>query len=258
MTELRYQQRGALLLLDDAVGLLRQGGPSDLLLWTVGTAPLVVAATVWITDLRGPFAGERNLLQAGLVALTYCLMKAWHAMFAERLAARAVHREPPRVDGARLVRHLARQTRWQPWAWIALPLAALATIPFARTYAFFHGLSVVGEPGRAWREAGVAPKQNHLLIAVLALASLVVVFDVLIAVAITPQLLRLLLGWHTDLAANPLTLLSSTTLVAVIGLAYLALGPVVKAAYVLRAVEAAAASSGEDILASLRALEEGA
>lgn len=121
-------------------------------------------------------------------------------------------------------------------------------------------LPVIEVAGSAWADQMAWLYAVILLLALVPLSPLGIAMSVNIAVAIamTPMLLRTLLGIETFLLLNPSVLMSSVFAAVVCGLAYLALDPLMRAAYVLRCFYGASLETGEDLRAALRSARNGA
>jgi hypothetical protein len=249
--------RGAVQTADEAVHLLRTAGPRPLAAWCIGTVPFVLGFLFYWEEMsRSPFARSRLLGASFAVAVSYAWMKAWHVRFVQ-LLQRALDKGPgPVFDLRALARTATRQIRVQPTSFIALPLAALAMLPFAWVYAFYQNLSVVGHVAGARRQAALWPVQNHQLIAVLWLCFVVVFVNVMSAILLVPWLLHTFLAIETAMSYSPLGMLSSTTLVIAWGLTYLIVGPLSKASYVLRCLDGDSVTSGADLVHELAELRQ--
>jgi hypothetical protein len=137
--------------------------------------------------------------------------------------------------------------------------------------AFYENVTVLGDGDaggdaggvratarRAIAQARLWPRQNHLLLALLALVAAVLWLNAFIAVATAPELLKLLLGIETAFSRAGLWVIFNTTFLAVtFALAWLALDPLLKAVYALRCFHGEARTDGADLLAELSRVRAG-
>jgi hypothetical protein len=240
--------RGAAEILDEAVRLVRRVGAVGLVTWCVGSVPFVLGFLFFFIEMRfGPFARDRLFVFSGVMAALYLWMKVWQSVFAMGLR-RSVEdpsgSTPTTSDWSRVI---LVQARIQPTALLALPLSAISILGFGWVYAFYNSLSVTGDVRSARRCAVQWPMQNHAVIAMLLLCSIVVFVNIFSAIMLMPWLAQTLLGVSSQVSRNPWILFNSTTMMATGCLTYVALGPVVKAAYVLRCFDGESQTTGADL-----------
>jgi hypothetical protein len=80
----------------------------------------------------------------------------------------------------------------------------------------------------------------------------ILLVNVLTAVAILPQLMKLLFGWESLYSMSPRTLFHPGMIMTAWVICFLFMDPIVKIGYVLRKVDDEAAKSGQDLLLRLR------
>src|SRR4029079_1400360 len=114
-------------------------------------------------------------------------------------------------------------------------------------------LAVTGDRALARRHAAAWPRQNHVLILLLALLALLAFLNALLLLFVLPGLLHALLGWQSAASINPRGMLSLTTVAVAAALAYLAIAPLARVAYALRCFYFDARTSGDDLRAELAA-----
>lgn len=166
----RNEMVGPLVLIEEAVHVMRSAPVGVLAPYYVGSLPLVLAVLFFWTDMsHGAFAESRLLPGSLAIALAFIWMKAWHAMF-----ARAVHdfiTGAPASDWSmrRIARLAAIQGFHHALGIVALPLSFFAILPFPWVFAYYQNLTVLGdlgtvEPGaltaEARRQASAWPLQN--------------------------------------------------------------------------------------------------
>lgn len=256
----------AIDLLEEAMHLLRRLPLSTWVVYYVGTVPFVLGLLYFWSDMsRGAFAREHVAGYSFLLTLLYVWMKCWQGAACQRMEADLAGETAPALTAGGLLRHAAVQSVLQPIALIALPLAALVTLPFGWVRAYFqNGVALsrgdgtpVREISRAARElARLWPRQNHLAISIALLFGFFVWVNLALALLAAPFALRMLLGVETALSRGAWTLLNTTFFACVCGAAYLALDPLTKAFYVLRCFYGNALQSGRDLHVELRRLRQ--
>ncbi|MEO7794927.1 MAG: DUF4129 domain-containing protein [Thermoanaerobaculia bacterium] len=237
---------GGLPLLEEAFHLLRRAPVMLFVTFYAGSVPFVLYLLFFIADhveSRAPGVG------AALVAgLLYCVMKLAQARFAGGLRARL----GPAEGVASPFQHALVQLESQPGSLFVLPAALLVGLPFGWAYAYYQSLAVTGDRRAARRHARVWPRQNHSLLALLALCSILVFANALAMLVVLPALLHALLGLQSAATTHPMGMLSSTTATVAAALTYLAMAPLSRAAYALRCFYRDARTSGDDLRGEIR------
>ena len=252
----------ALDLLEEAVHLLRTAPPRVLLAYYTGAIPFTLGLLFFWADMScGAYAARRCPADALGLAGLFVWLKCWQAVFTSALRARLAAAPAPAWDRSCWLRLVLVQGILQPSRLFILPLAACATIPFAWVLAFYENLTVLGDgtdvgvravARRAAAQARLWPRQNHLLVALLALVAAVLWLNALVALLTAPQLGKLLLGVESAFSRAGLgVVLNTTFLAATLAVAWLALDPLLKAVYTLRCFHGEARTDGADLLAEL-------
>ncbi len=252
--------QGALEVIEEAVHLLRSAPLFVWGLYYAGAVPFVLMALFFWSDMsRGALAYERcGVLSLALAAL-YLWMRSWQAAFCLALQAR-LGSAPFVLPFSRLLRIIGVQCRWAPWSLAGLFLSTLAVLPYAWAMAFHQNLAAMtlreDQPSaRRARELGrLWPRQNHILLAVLALFRFFVFLNIASLLVVAPSLLKTLLGISTPLTQHAFWFLNTTFLAVVAGLAYLAVDPLIKAVYVCRCYDGDARVNGQDLRLEARRL----
>ena len=240
-------------VLEEAAHALRLAPPGTLLIFYAGSVPFVLGLLFFWFDLsRSAFAHRRAGPGALLLAALYLAMKVAHAAFARRLREALAGGPSGPPARAAFLRRAVAQAMLQPTGLFLLPLALLATVPFGWLYAFYQNLSVTGDRETARAQALLWPLQNHVLIAVGFLFGFVVFLDMALALLFLPGLLHSLLGIRTPVSDASWTLLNTTLLACAFGLTWLAVAPVLKAAYVVRCFDGDSRRTGEDLRVAIR------
>ena len=130
------KERGAIEILEEAVGLLRTAPAAAIAAYLAGAIPFSLGILFFWADMaRNPFAFERlpweSLGMAGLLVWK----SVWQAIF-QALLYRQLSLSQPR--SMRIARLVAMQCALQPFSLLAIPVSLLLTIPFAWTVAFFR------------------------------------------------------------------------------------------------------------------------
>jgi hypothetical protein len=258
------QIRGSLDLLEEAVHLLRQAPLSVLIRYFIGTFPFLLGFLYFWADMsRGPFA-HRYVPEAAFgVSLLYIWMKCWQSAFCTSVHSHLMGRPAEKYSGRRILRLVATQMILQPYSLFVQPVALLILLPFGWTFAFFQNLLLVGD-GKdldlrktmrtSWRLASLWPAQNHRLLLVLLVFSLIVFLNIGIAVLMIPQLLNMLFGIETVFTLSGMHVLNTTFLSVVAAFTYLCIDPLIAMVYTLRCFYGESVETGADLVAELKGL----
>jgi len=258
----RQLDKGAIELIEEAVHLLRGAPLAILACYYAGGLPFVLASLYFWADMsRSPFAYQHLAGGAlGLGAL-FVWMKFCHSIFARRLRALMAGEPPPAVSIRRCRRVFVSQTALQSSGLFVLPLALVLTLPFPWVYAFYQNLTALDD-GEAQDvrslikegllQAGLWPKQNHFLLAILFAFGLVVLLNWSILCLVLPGLVKTIFGFELIFSRSVFSLLNSTFFAIMLGLTYLCVDPVLKATYALRCFYGQSRRSGEDLKAELK------
>jgi hypothetical protein len=256
------RERHALDLLEEAVHLLRLSPLAIMATYYVGSFPFVLGLLFfWMDMSQSALAGQRVIGGALGLAALFCWMKFFQMIFARRLLER-LGRPLARWNRPALGRAAMDQCAVQPSGLFLLPIAVVVTLPLGWVYAFYQNFTALGgsEPDaralrrEALRQALLWPAQNHLLLAFLSIGAIFIFLNLAVACWLIPQLLKMLLGIETVFTLHPYGMLNSTFLIALMGLTYLCLDPLVKTVYVLRCFYGRAIQSGEDLKVEMRGL----
>jgi hypothetical protein len=170
MNRNRNETVGPLVLIEEAVHVMRTAPITVLSLYYAGTLPLVLAVLFFWTDMsHGAFAESRLIPGSLLVAVAFIWMKAWHAMFARGVHDFVTGAPASEVSIQRFMRQVAIQGYHHALGIIALPLSFIAVLPFPWVFAYYQNLTVLGdldavEPGdltsESRHQASAWPLQN--------------------------------------------------------------------------------------------------
>ena len=261
-TRPKKKQKSALRIIEEATHLLRTAPGLLLSVYFLGSVPFVLGLLYFWADMsRSANADEYSAAAALGLAILFAWMKVWQRLFALRVHRLISCHLPQPRSWRHIASATASQTLIQATRFIVMPVAALLAIPFGYCYAFYHNVAVYnGENGHdlrptckwAWKQAKLWPRQNHLLIGILWLFGLVIFLNISLATFMIPQMMKSLLGIESIFTLSGLRMIfNSTFLIAMLGVTYLVLDPIIKTVYVLRCFYGSALDSGEDIKAEL-------
>jgi hypothetical protein len=230
------------------VNLLRGAPLRAVVVYLTGTVPFVLALLFFLNDMmRGPVAFE-HLGTASLgLAVLYVWKNVWQAVFARQLyeTLSPTHGRVP------VLRLIAVQAALQPVGLVVM-LPFPWVVAFFRNVGLFTALGVPDPLGTARRQAMLWTRQSWGVLALMTLGALLVFLNVLIMVALLPQLARSFLGIEGDLARLGGRILNTATLAVAAGLAWMAIDPLLDAVYVLRCFYGESMATGEDLRSALR------
>ncbi|MBI5426276.1 MAG: hypothetical protein HZA32_19550 [Opitutae bacterium] len=248
-------------LIEEAVHLLR-AHPGALGLYYAGAAPFACgvvffwAYVSWFVPSDGAIA-----LGALGLALAFGVMRTAQHRYAQNLRAHLTGDALPRWRTRDWTRECAAQFRLQAPGVVVLPLAAGFGVPFGWAYAYFQsaavlpsgdGASAAERRRAAWEQAMLWPAQNHWALAILSILWSMVFLNVAVAFVVVPMLATRWLGLHTVFALSGWSYFNTTFLAVIAALTHLAVGPLIKAFYVVRVFRGEARRSGADLLLVLR------
>jgi hypothetical protein len=259
--------RSAILLLEEAVHILRRAPLSLLSTYAIGTLPFVLALLYFWADMsRSADAQHYHAVASlGLVPL-YVWMKCWHVVFAARVKRTLSGDIPRRWSYERVLRLVTTQTLIHATAFFVLPLAAVIALPFGWCYAFYQNISVeaANDDGnvkkiceKAWSQARLWPRQNHILMAIFSIFGIVVFLNVTSAIYILPHLVKKYLEIESLFTLSGFHVINTTFWVATIGISYLCINPLVRTVYALRCFYGTAIYSGDDLKMGLKRMVAG-
>lgn len=263
----KKRAKTAMRLLEQAVHLLRMAPLELLPAYYIGSLPFVLGLLYFWSDMsRNAGAAEHAGFAALGMALLFVWMKTWQSIFSARVMARLGRPSAPIWSLPRLGSLMATQSLLQASGVVILPLAFSMTIPAGWCVAFYQNVTVLGGTEtagvrrlvrEAWQQAGRWPYQNHKLLAVLVLFSLVVFINLATVVYWLPFGFKTLFGIDSLFTLNGFSLLNTTFLVTVLGLTYLCVDPLAKTVYALRCFDGFATVSGDDIRTELKSMMTG-
>jgi hypothetical protein len=263
----KEHRRSANLLLEEAVHILRKAPLSLLSTYAIGTLPFVLALFYFWADMSRSADAQRYHAIASLgLALLYIWMKCWHVVFAAHVKMILSGEPLPQWSSQRILRLVTSQTLIHATAFFILPLAAVIALPFGWCYAFYQSVSVeaANDDGnvkmicqKAWSQARLWPRQNHILMSIFFIFGIVVFLNVASAIYILPHLVKKYLGIESLFTLSGFHMINTTFWVATIGISYLCMNPLVRTVYALRCFYGSAIHSGDDLKMGLKGLVAG-
>jgi hypothetical protein len=242
-------ERGAIDLLEESIGLLRSAPLSAHVMYLAGAVPFILALLYFFNDMtRSPFAGEHLATSALLLAALFIWKNVWQALFTARLYGTL---SPGSGAGPNLFRLIFIVAALQP-------VSLIAPLPFPWLVAFFRNASLfaaLGDPApmrSAGRQAILWTRQNWAILSVVALAWLLIFLNAFALIWLLPQLARMFLGIEGEVVRSGAHIVNLTTTAVACAIAWMAVDPVLDAVYVLRCFYGESIATGEDLRAALR------
>lgn len=252
-------ESGGVDLMEESILLLRGVPAADWLVYLSGAIPFVTALLWFCTDsLRNVSAAAHLAGNSLLVASAFLWKQLMEAVFAFRLHARLTGAGPLRPGFRQVAKAAIRLAAVQPWSIPGLVIAALATLPMASALFFFRGFSLFSllDPdhsmARAWASARPDQGQVWKFTGMLALVSLTLYVNFLVAALAVAMLSKSFFGIDSLLGDPRVLARSGTIHLSIALLVYLATDVLLTAAAVRRCFFLDSRRSGADILAALR------
>jgi hypothetical protein len=253
-----------LILLEDAVHLVRRLPFSTWVLHWTGGVPFALAILLFCRDITEYQASSAACFwDAVLLGLTLAWMNCWRAVYAARLREQLSGETPTRV---RIWQLAASQTFLGAAKLILLPLSALVLFPLAPMTAFFrYSSALAARPdldafqvtSRASKLSRIRPRTTWVTLAALVFVQLIVFANVAIALIALPQVAKMLTGVETDFSRGGTDFVKSPLFVMCAWmLAWLLADPYVQAVYSTVCFRRESMETGEDLRVSLRRLRQ--
>ncbi len=251
------RERSAIELLEEAFHLLREAPAGLFFLYYLGTLPFLLALLFfWVDMAHSTFAAAHCAEESFGVALLYIWMAFWHARFSRGLFTQVSgYTSAP----GPIWRTVYLQAFVQSTKLFVLPLALLCLLPLAAVFAFYQNAAVLADTApdlrslisQSARQAGYRARQSWTLVSILLLFSFFTFMNLLITLFLVPHLAKMFLGVESAFTRSGINLMNSTLVAAAAGLAWAAVDPLIKAAYVLRCFYGESVTTGADLRAAL-------
>jgi hypothetical protein len=252
----------ALLLIEEAIQLLRIAPVTVYALYCAGTIPFLLAFFSFCAEMSyNRYAADNCAGSAVAMALTYCWMKGLQAFCCRELVRVYTGNVNRWWSPGTMLAIWSRQIAIQPFGFFVKPLAWLLVFPVTFVSGFFQNLSVLGGADRndvrkSWKLARLWPKQSYGVYSLLSLLALIVFFDLYALVFSIPLLLKILLGIESFLTRSYTWAFSPILLITLAAVSYFLVDLLAKAIEVIRCCDGEALATGVDLLRRLAALED--
>jgi hypothetical protein len=255
------ERSAPLLLVEEAIQLLRIAPVTVYALYCAGTIPFLLAFFGFCAEMSyNRYAADNCAGSAVAMALTYCWMKGLQAFCCRELVRAYTGNVNRWWSPGTMLAIWSRQIAIQPFGFFVKPLAWLLVFPVTFVSGFFQNLSVLGGADRndvrkSWKLARLWPKQSYGVYSLLSLLALIVFFDLYALVFSIPLLLKILLGIESFLTRSYSWLFSPILLITLAAVSYFLVDLLAKAIEVIRCCDGEALATGVDLLRRLAALE---
>jgi len=244
-------------MLEETVYLVRKAPWSVLACHAAGSMPFALGLLYFWADMsRSAFAKGRCALLSAILAALFLWMKCWHSVYARGLYRLLGGEGADPWTWRRSLGCLATQALIQPTKFVVLPVALILLLPTAWCCAFYQNVTCLGD-GReknlrtlfrdCWSQAFLFPRENHVVLSVFSLLSLIVFLNVTIAAFLLPFFIKGLLGVETAFTRSATSLFNTTFLASAMVITYLCLDPLLKAYSVLRVFYGFSLRTGADL-----------
>jgi len=259
---MKRREKNPVELYEEATYLLRRAPASVIAGYYAGSLPFILGFLFFWADMsQNSFAFEHCAPAALGLALLYCWMMYWQALFVRQLRSELSGAPRPARFWSEAWRLGFVQFALQPTKLFLLPLAALIVIPFASVYAFYQALMAVSDQDceslshairAARKQSAIWQQQNWIILAILVMLNVLAFLNIGAMILIVPYLLKMLMGIETVFTRSGFATLNTTFAVVTVGLAYLATNPLAKAVYLLRYFYSESIETGKDLRAELK------
>ena len=170
--------RTGLVLIEEAVQLLRTAPVTVFALYCGGTVPFLLALFNFCVEMSyRRDAGAKCAASAVLVALAYCWMKGLQVFCCRELVRAYTGNVDNWWEPKTMLSIWSRQIAFQPLGLFVKPLAWLLLFPVTYVCSFFQNLTVLGGARRtdirkSWELARLWPAQSHTVYGLLSLLTL--------------------------------------------------------------------------------------
>lgn len=246
-----------LALLEEALHLFRRDLAGNLAVYWIATAPFIAGLLYFWSDMSSAVDASWRLLPASLLLTgLWIWMVTGHAIFCSRLFAGV---SGIGASSLSVLRIAFRQTAVQGFAPIGLSIAALLLVPAAWIIAYFQNCSVFAGDrsfpamtAAARKQSTLWQKQNWELLLALCFLALIMFLNLWVACIVGAQLLQSFFGITTPLTRSQWAYFNPTLLFALASFTFMAVDPLMKAAYVIRCFKGESLQTGADLRLALR------
>jgi hypothetical protein len=254
---------GALDILEEAVDALRAAPLATLACHAAGSVPFALGLLVFFAHMQQPRTPDATCaLEAFVLALLLVWMNSWRAVFAGRLARQLGQNLDLSWTRLRVWRLVSSQAFLGGTRLLAMPLAAVTILPLPWMTAFYRSAAALAgreDPdlprliAKARKLAAFDQRQGWGILLLLAVLYLVLLLNVLIALALLPQLVRMLTGYESAFSRGEAYYVRDSLFwLAGFALAWIGFDPFTQAVYCVRGFRLESRETGEDLRAALR------
>jgi hypothetical protein len=254
---------GALDLLEDAVHALRAAPLATIVSHCIGSVPFALGLLMFWNEMGQPRTSEAACaIEAFALALLLLWMNCWRAVFASRLHRQLGGRPELPWTRRRLGRLVSSQAFLGGAKPVAMALAMGLILPLPWMAAFYRSAAALADRedldlsqlvAQARKLAGFEARQGWGIILLLIVLYLILLLNVLILLAVLPQLVRILTGYESAFSRGMTYYVDNWLFwLAGVTLAWIAFDPFTQAVYCLRSFRLESRGTGEDLRAALR------
>lgn len=253
---------------EEATALVRGCTAGTWLWYFLGTCPFICTVLHFWNDMTHSGDALAQLPRAALMlSLSYIWMKTAQAVFADKLMQmlRGEGKAAPLPFRGKL-RLVSSQALIHSTMPLVMPVAGMALVPVAWTYAFYHNATTLaaahfraggntrGLMKSALTQAHYMPGANHGCMIIILVFGALMWLNFFAGIVTAAQLMRSFTGIENELTRNPMMAFDTGFIAATLMMAYLMTAPVVRAIYALRCFQGLSLKNGEDLMAQLRAI----
>jgi hypothetical protein len=253
-------ERTGLVLIEEAVHLLRTAPATVFALYCGGTIPFLLALFSFCTQMSYSRDAEAKCTASALlVATTYCWMKGLEVFSCRELVRAYTGNVEKWWEPKTMLSMWSRQIAFQPLGLFIKPLAWLLIFPVTYVSAFFQNLTVLGGARRkdirkSWELARLWPAQSHTVYGLLSLLGLVVFLDLYVVAFSIPFIFKALLGTESFLTRSYNWIFSPVLIIALAAVAHFIIDLLAKAIHVIRCCDGESQATGADLIRRLNDL----
>jgi hypothetical protein len=256
---------GALDLLEEAVHALRAAPPATFALHWAGSVPFALGLLVFWNSMSQPRTPDAVCaMEAFALALLVLWMNCWRAVFAGRLQRQLGGRPELPWTRLRLWRLVSSQAFLGGTKPVGMALAVGVILPAPWMAAFYRSAAVLGDRedldlsqlmAKARKLAGFEQRQGWGILLLLTVLYLILLLNVLIVLALLPQVVRILTGYESVFTRGMKYYVDSPLFwLAGVAVAWIGFDPFTQAVYCVRGFQLESRETGEDLRAALRTL----
>src|SRR6202162_3942910 len=244
--------RTPLLLIEEAIQLLRTSPALVYALYSAGTVPFLLAFFNFCAEMSYDRSAGKNCAASALaMAFAYGWMKGLQAFCCRELIRVYTGKATRWWKPSAMPAIWSRQITFQPFGFFFKPLAWLLIFPVTYISAFFQNLTIVGGEGRndlrkSWQLARLWPKQSYAVYSLLSFLALIVFLDLYAIIFSIPFLLKILLGIESLLTRGYTWVFSPVLLIAIAAITYFVIDLLAKAVEVIRCCDGESLTTGAD------------